>query len=91
MLLIHGYRLELLRRGNIERYRVFDTNGVQVAYMKLEDSTFYVYAPNSNGQMIYRGYPEGYTEFRDTERMKFLKKAVSAIQKYYASMPYEEI
>lgn len=63
-----------------EQYNVF-LNGVRVGYLRLRHGIFRVDFPDVGGETVYSTHPNADGEFKDNERMYYLKQAVEAIKK----------
>ena len=78
--LIHGYRLKLTCFACPECWEIYDSESIQVGYLRLRHGTCTVHFPDYGGEMIYSAYTIGDGIFDPDERMLHLRKAVEAIQ-----------
>ena len=82
-IMIHGYRLVRTCGACPEQYDVLDSQGNQVAYLRLRHGSYIVSAPDVGGKVIYQAFPQGDGFFDDDERVKYLEESIKNIQRYY--------
>lgn len=82
-IMIHGYRLVLTCGACPEQYDVLDSQGNQVAYLRLRHGSYTVTVPDVCGKVIYQAFPQGDGLFDDDERVMYLKESIKRIQRYY--------
>ena len=81
-IMIHGYRL--VGGGACpEQYDVLDSQGNQVAYLRLRHGSYTVSVPDVGGKILYQAFPQGDGFFDDDERVKYLDESIKNIQRYY--------
>lgn len=81
---INGFKLELTCYACPEQYDVFSPSGKQAAYFRLRHGTFTATCPDVDGEVVYRALPKGDGIFESTERMRFLREAIQAVEDFQA-------
>ena len=89
-MLIHGYKLILTCCACPEQYDVEDSDGNQVAYLRLRHGHFRCDVPDCGGDTIYTASPKGDGIFKEDERMRYLTEAINAVQTHIANNRIEE-
>lgn len=82
-IIIDGYRLVMTCTGCPEQYEVLDSQGNEVAYLRLRHGHYTVSVPDFRGEVIYEAFPQGGGMFDDDERLKYLEESIKHIQRYY--------
>lgn len=88
-IMIHGYRLVRTCGACPEQYDVLDSQGNQVAYLRLRHGSYTVSAPDVSGEVIYQAFPQGDGIFEDDERVEHLEESIKHIQRYYINREWE--
>ena len=78
---INGYELVLTCSACPEQYEVFKEDK-QVAYLRLRHGSFYASCPDCCDNIVYEAEPNGDGEFDDDEREKYLREAITAVDKW---------
>ena len=85
-LVIDGHRLVLTSLACPEQYDVFNSNNVQVGYLRLRNGYFRAEVPDCGGETVYDANTTGDGMFDDDERMPHLTAAVAAVAAYWKKL-----
>jgi len=81
---IKGYELQLTCSACPEQYDVFNNQNIMCAYLRLRHGWFYAAVPDVGGKIVYQTKSsDGDGCFEDNERLKYLNRAIIAIDKHY--------
>ena len=89
-LYINGFKLVLTCYACPEQYDVYSPSDKQVAYFRLRHGNFSVTCPDVRGEEVYRAQPKGDGIFESTERMKYLREAVQAVEDFQVSELFKQ-
>lgn len=89
-LLIQGCTLELTCHACPEQYDVYFED-FQLGYLRLRHGHFRASYRDYEGVVVYSASPAGDGVFTDTERMRYLNNAVTALLDYHNKITIEKL